>query len=121
MHKLRYIWVGPVDCTVATTRNSEHKQQIDQYISTTIGFSEMNRAVTEGIFRSAALHFNTLSDDDCFGSDNMLSEDELWEEAESETEAESDTEAESACRFAFYQWAAVCEDEAALDLPISSS
>lgn len=45
-------WVGPVNCAAAAARSGKDKAQIDGFIGGSVGFEEMDRVVTEAIFKS---------------------------------------------------------------------
>ena len=46
-------WRGPVDSKAASTRPTEDKEHIDQFITRSIGFEKLNRLITDALYESS--------------------------------------------------------------------
>ena len=49
---LQNIWIGPIDCAAAITRNLDDKAQIDQFITASVGFESINCVVRAAVFQT---------------------------------------------------------------------
>jgi hypothetical protein len=52
-HDVSDLWLGPVNCEAAKARSQEHKAQIDHYIANSVGFWQMDQAISTAIMKSA--------------------------------------------------------------------
>ena len=48
-------WLGPVQCSLATSRSLDENARIHQFIKSSVGFVEMDRVITAAILEGASL------------------------------------------------------------------
>lgn len=57
----------PVNCAAAVTRNTKDKQQVDEFISSSVGFEKMDMIVTKAILQSATSWIGNSCELCCLG------------------------------------------------------